>query len=646
MALYPNNSIYQNNGIYQNKAIYQNNGIYGAIGVSLPNIDTLSIYPKIAHFWDFQDASKHTLDGNGKIQVHAPTIGTVDLLQATESQRPSRKNGWLALGSSRSQSIGFVTDGDVSYHELFTLVNYDNGQDFVNDALFDGNPTLIGGNTFGGDDQRIVGASNTANLLTSFSVDPAGRIRINNASESSSGVLPMDFSVIHACNFGGSVSHTDTVSFGYAQTTVNRGWTGFANCLIMMNAETTEAERAELTAWLNLKKQLSDLPQVDPLDGDVAIVLFTTQSNGYYGKGEVGVDSLATPLSNVRYYNPDLDVLEVAEDDRFKYQGSPDGTFTTGSFDNAGCHIEVAAGISQRTGKDVVLVMVEKGGAGFSNGYFNQGDYGYGRITNYLQAARDKLTLEGKTSYVAHWHCGIIEVEGTSTSSQGSMISFISDLRADMSDMINIRTPITQQSPTVPWRTGGDYARSGIHEIYKDYFNNVLPYAKYVESDATFLTNDDVHGNGDSTHYSLRALKEKMAPAILAGYDAAIVKDTVIGTRISPQIVSNLIAENLNGDLEVYSSKTGEGVYLSPWSNLGTLVNVSWDIVVADDDIRTNETLLENITDNNVWHAISNLLPPTADDKYYYAIYKASYIWDGVTYTSEFVAQTKYENTS
>lgn len=267
MVQYPNNGFYKNNGLYQNNGIYRYNGLYKSSDIK--DITELSVYPKIGYYWDFSDTSKHTLDVDNKIERHAPTKGNIDLIQTTSSRRPEKLNDWLKLGVSRSENIGLVTDGDVSYYEIFTLVNYDDGLNFTNDSTFSGSNTLIGGSTFGGSDQRIAGQSGTSNLLTSYSVDVSGRVRINNASESSSGVLPLGLSVLHAANFNGSVNHTDTISFGYAQAQTGRGWTGFSNCLILMNAETTEAERAELVEWLTLKKQLSNLPQEELLSGDV-----------------------------------------------------------------------------------------------------------------------------------------------------------------------------------------------------------------------------------------------------------------------------------------------------------------------------------------------------------------------------------------
>ena len=623
-------------------------GSVNKIAGILPDISTLSMYSKIGHFWDFQDSTKSTLDVNQKIEIHAPSKGTVDLIQTVESQRPSKFNDWLALGNDKDQDIGFITDGNVSYHEIFTIVNFDNGHNFVNDSTFSGSNTLIGGSTFGSNDQRITGSSGTADLLTSWSVDTNGAIRIDNNAESSEDILPLDFSVIHAANYSGASNQTDTITFGYTATHSNRGWPGFANCLILTNAELTELERQELTDWLILKRKLSILPEEDSLDGDVAILVDWGQSNNYYGKLDtLSSDTLPATDSDVRYYQPSTGNLITADEDLIEYLDT-----TTGNDNKSGYHVEWGKKFHEAYGKEVVLVVAAHGGTGFSNGYWNPGQSHYNSLISYINAAKAAIELEGKTAYVAHISQSQGEVEEANPEAQSAWIGFYSSLRSAI-DIINSKTPVTMLSPTHTWRTSGDYGQAGVSAIMKDYANNIMPFAYYIESQASWLTNADVftiaNGYGsdstDSTHYAQKTHVNQIASGILTGHNAAKNRNAPSGSSVFPQTIYNLACVNESGTLNCYGFKTSEPLYLNPWFKTGVLKTYEWDIVVADDANRTNEVVLttkqESTTtpDNNVTYTL-----PAKDNKYYYCILRGVHEWDGVDYTSEFVAQTKYFN--
>ena len=73
------------------------------------------------------------------------------------------------------------------------------------------------------------------------------------------------------------------------------------------------------------------------------------------------------------------------------------------------------------------------------------------------------------------------------------------------------------------------------------------------------------------------------------------------------------------------------------------LTKYQWDIVVADDEERMNETLLLRVNDNGSLNNAQIALPP-ADGKYYYGILRGSYTYGTITKESEFITRAKYLN--
>ena len=226
-------------------------------------ITELSVYPKLNHYYNSAINESLTFVGSGISQVD-DQIGSVNLVQTTAAQRPEKHDDWFRFNSDRTQDKGFVTDGDITYVELFTTINFDRDLDFDNDATFETNEfaTLIGGSAAFTAEKRIAGDDNSDDLLTSASIDASGRVRINNATESNQGVLPLDYSVLHAANFSGATTTTDTISWGYADTVADRGWSGFGQILITTNAALTEAERKELYEWMLAEMNASTKPRV------------------------------------------------------------------------------------------------------------------------------------------------------------------------------------------------------------------------------------------------------------------------------------------------------------------------------------------------------------------------------------------------
>lgn len=226
-------------------------------------ITELSVYPKLNHYYNSTINESLTFVGSGISQVD-DQIGSVNLVQTTAAQRPEKHDDWFRFNSDRTQDKGFVTDGDITYVELFTTINFDRDLDFDNDATFEAAEfaTLIGGSASFTAEKRIAGDDSSDDLLTSASIDASGRVRINNATESNQGVLPLDYSVLHAANFSGATTTTDTISWGYADTVADRGWSGFGQILITTNAALTEAERKELYEWMLAEMNASTKPRV------------------------------------------------------------------------------------------------------------------------------------------------------------------------------------------------------------------------------------------------------------------------------------------------------------------------------------------------------------------------------------------------
>ena len=78
----------------------------------------------------------------------------------------------------------------------------------------------------------------------------------------------------------------------------------------------------------------------------------------------------------------------------------------------------------------------------------------------------------------------------------------------------------------------------------------------------------------------------------------------------------------------------------------GKLIAYEWDLVVADDEDGTNETVLATVVDNGTAHHATYALPTDTDEKYYYAILRGEYQQGDTIIRSEFVVQDKYHHTS
>ena len=603
-----------------------------------PEISELSFTDAIGHAWDFKNRDKGTLTDN-LYERYAPEYGSTDLIQTVASQRPKRNNDYLAMSRTHNDNIGFVTDGDITYTEIFILADYDHGLNFTHDNMFDGNAVLMSGTGAAGE-RRVIGSSYTNNLLTSYSVDSAGRISINNNSPQAQDILPLTMSAIMAANFDSTRSTTDTVTFGYSPAYPNRAWPCHMGCIIAFNRALTAEERLELNAWAQKRTAYAEAPSEEPLDGDVAIVLYTTQSNGYFGKAE-DISDLPTPRADVRYYVPSTGNLVTADETAIEYL---DGT--TGSVEKSGSHVAFGKALADELGKPVVLVVVEHAGKGFANDYFKKGQAGYNAAVNYALAAKAKIEEEGKTAYIAHWHNGIIEVEESNRDTLQDMLDFNVNMRADLSSLMNTKTPMTCLSPTYAWRTSGDYGQAAVHEIYKEIFTNIIPHAYYIESDETWETLQDVFGSIDSTHYAQRTQVNQIKDGMIEGHRIAKAKSSVNPRSFAPKTVYNMVAVNDNGTLDCYGYKTTGGDYLDGWFSLGKLIAYEWDLVVADDEDRTNETVLATVVDNGTAHHATYALPTDTDEKYYYAILRGEYQQGDTIIRSEFVVQDKYHHTS
>ena len=599
-----------------------------------PEISELSFTDAIGHSWDFKNQDKGILTG-GKYERYAPENGTVDLVQTVAGQRPNRNNDYLAMSKKHSDNIGFVTDGDITYTEIFILADYDHGLNFTHDNIFDGNAVLMSGSGAAGE-RRIIGSSLSNDLLTSFSVDSAGRISINNNSPLSVDILPLTMSAIYAANFDSSRSTTDTVTFGYTPSSTLRAWPCHMGAIIAFNRALTAEERLELNEWAQKRIAYAEAPSEEAMDGDVAILLYTTQSNGYWGQAE-DINDLPTPRADVRYYQPSTDSLVTADETVIEYL---DGT--TGNINRSGSHVAVGKDLADLLGKEVVVVVASHAGKGFANDYYKPGNAGYNAAVNYALAAKAKIQAEGKSAYIAHWHNGIIEVEESNRDTLQDMLDFNISVRRDLSSLMNNKTPMTCLSPTYLWRNSGDYGQAAVHEIYKEIFTNIIPYAYYVESDATWETLQDVFGSTDSTHYAQRTQVNQIKTGIITGHQIAKTKSTVNPRFFSPKTVYNMEAVNDGGVLDCFGFKTLGGEYLEGWFSLGKLIAYEWDMVFADDENRTNEIVLTTVIDSGTEHHATYTLPVTPDGKYYYAIKRGIYEWNGTAYVSEFVVKDKY----
>ena len=367
----------------------------------------------------------------------------------------------------------------------------------------------------------------------------------------------------------------------------------------------------------------------------MAVFIGWGQSNKYYGKSD-NISDLIDPRSDVRYYKPSTTSLITADDDLIEYLDS-----TTGNVNFSGHDVAVCQQYADQTGEEVVLISAAEGGSGFSNNKWSKGDANYNALISYIDGTRTALSGESKTWYVA----GVLEAQGeveeANINAFEQKTQFYRDLRDDV-DEINATTPIVSLSPTYFWRNDGDYGHAGIAEIQK-HISNIRPYSVHIESPVSWLNNDDIYGNGDTTHYAGTTHRNQIATSVLNGIFSARANAIAGAPRIAPQTIYNLEAINNGGTLEVYGFKTGGGVYLNPWFDLGELSTYEWVVVRADDANRTNEEVLTTITDSGSDHHADYTLS-AADNKFYYGILRGGITWGGVEYTSEFVAQTKYEH--
>lgn len=236
MSLYPNSGIYTNNGIYQNNGIYSNNGLYGS---ALPALSSLNAFPKINNFWDTSKYSDGSITSDlSSALLHQPTL----------AQQPSVSGDYLDTGNDPSLDIGLISQSAISFVEVFIIASYKR-------TTFNGNATLWSGSAQFTGEKRIAGIPDAVDLRDSASIDVSGRVRINNSSESRLGVLPAlnEISVIHAANFSGATTVNDIISVGYSHAVPGRGWECLLGGVLTTSAALTEADRAEISNWLQIR---------------------------------------------------------------------------------------------------------------------------------------------------------------------------------------------------------------------------------------------------------------------------------------------------------------------------------------------------------------------------------------------------------
>lgn len=370
---------------------------------------------------------------------------------------------------------------------------------------------------------------------------------------------------------------------------------------------------------------------------DEGILIVAGQSNAIEGQANSTGEYLES-IPQVRYYQPSTGDLITATDDVMEFVGG------TASVNNVGPAVTIAQEFYKGLQIPLVIVYVAEGGSGFSNNKWNQGDTNYNSLLTYCAAAKAALTTEGKTSAIVGmaWIQG--EVEEANSNYLTQLSNFFDDLETDLADEgFSSTTPVCGVSPTVYWSTDGDYGHLAVRQIESDYFLNQRSYSWYEQAQRDWANNADDFGNSDTTHFSYRTHVQKLGPAVGRGLLRAISQSSRSGKRVAPYTVYNLTSANNGGTLEVYGYKTQGGAFLNPWFLNGSLTTYEWDICVADDENRTNEIVLATVTDSGSDHHGTYSLP-AADNKYYYGILRGSYTYGTIVKTSEFVAQTKYQN--
>lgn len=168
------------------------------------------------------------------------TVGSaVTLSQTTPANRPTPTGQYLTIGNDNNDSRGVITSQSITFRELFVVCQYSL-------STFDNFATIISGTGSLGA-KRIMGSDGTNDLVTSSSINDSGLVRINNAAETATDIIPFDLSVLHSCtDFTTPLDISDTVTIGYNSDNASRAWQGLLGVMIFSRIALDNTQRQEI----------------------------------------------------------------------------------------------------------------------------------------------------------------------------------------------------------------------------------------------------------------------------------------------------------------------------------------------------------------------------------------------------------------
>ena len=170
--------------------------------------------------------------------VISDTVGSaVTMQQTTEALRPTLSGRYLTLGANNNDPRGITTSQSITFKEVFIVCEYTL-------STFSNFATLINN---GAGAERITGNNGTDDLITTNAIHDTGLIRLNNATETATDILPFNLSVLHSCtDFTTPLDISDTMTIGYNTAVGSRAWLGRLGAVIFSRIALGEPKRKEI----------------------------------------------------------------------------------------------------------------------------------------------------------------------------------------------------------------------------------------------------------------------------------------------------------------------------------------------------------------------------------------------------------------